>query len=1051
MAVLAPDLRNLLDKAVVSARKEAERAAEAGIRRLGVEERRPSPLHSEGEREIRNALRAKARQLGGDSFRHGVRLVVEEVAYGDWHRMLFARFLAENRLLMHPQGVPVTIQECAELAAAAGEPDGWALAARYAGRMLPGIFRPDDPCSRVPLAPEGRAALERIIEDLPREIFVSDDGLGWVYQFWQSARKKAVSGSEQKIEGRDLAAYSQLFTEDYMVRFLLENSLGAWWASRHPESPLLDEFKYLRRLDDGTPAAGTFPGWPAEASKVTVMDPCCGSGHFLVAAFDMLRRMRMEEEDLDAREAAQAVLRDNIFGLELDPRCVQIAAFSLALAAWKASGYWELPLPNLACSGIPLSGRAEEWTRLAEKDGDLRYSLARLHQMFQDAPHLGSLINPASSLLQDDMFVPDFAKIEPLLNEALANANGHEDPVATAFGAIARGAAHAAELLVGRYNLVATNVPYLASGRHGDVLKSFLLAEHQDARTDIATAFVERCLTFADPKGACALVAPHNWSFLKSYAGLRERLLGSFTWNWMSPLGPGAFGTISGEVVKVALSIVTCAQPPPDHVMHAVDASGAVTVAEKAACLRENPIQAVPQAQQRRNPGGRILFDDLGKGPLLSTVAASYQGIKTGDDPRFRRRFWEVRLPSSRWRYLQTTVAATEAVGGLSGVLDWLGEGRILARKQGLGAWGKRGVAVSLMGKLKYALYSGEAFDSNMAALVPHDPSLIDELWAFCSSGEFTQTVRKIDSKVNVTNGSLTEVPFDRKKWENVARKRGPLPELQSQDPTQWVFSGDPSDSTAPLQVAVARLLGYRWPEEPADDGLSRFADPDGLVPIPPLAGDRAASERLRTLLMQAYEPAWSPALEGQLLQGVGFGGEKLEDWLRSGFFSQHVQLFGQRPFIWHIWDGLPDGFAILANYHMLDGRRLERLIYTYLGEWLRNQQVARDAGVEGAATRVDAALELQRKLKAIRDGEEPYDIFVRWKPLREQPMGWEPDVNDGVLINIRPFIEAGVLRSRVKGARVKDRGLDPDGVERRNDRHVALERKRAAREAAEA
>ena len=173
-----------------------------------------------------------------------------------------------------------------------------------------------------------------------------------MYQFWQSKKKKEVSGSGRKIEKLDLAAYSQLFTEDYMVRFLLENSLGAWWAARHPDSPLVKGFKYLRFQEDGTPAAGAFPGWPKRAADVTVMDPCCGSGHFLVVAFDMLRRMRMEEEGLGETEAADAVLRDNLFGLEIDPRCVQIAAFSLALAAWKVGGYRDLPLPNVACSGI---------------------------------------------------------------------------------------------------------------------------------------------------------------------------------------------------------------------------------------------------------------------------------------------------------------------------------------------------------------------------------------------------------------------------------------------------------------------------------------------------------------------------------------------------------------------------------------------------------------------------------------------------------------------------------------------------------------------------
>ena len=357
MAALDPTLRNALEKAVVEARDKAEDGARAALEILAVNDARPFSTLTSEQRALRRMLRAKARQLGSDSQYTGFTLLVEEVAYVHWHRMLFARFLAENGLLIHPDaGVAVTLAECEELAAEEGDQDKWETAAKYAGNMLPGIFSSDDPSIQVRFAPEGRASLETILSGLSSQVFTSDDGLGWVYQFWQSKKKKEVSSRGLKIERLDLAAYSQLFTENYIVRFLLENSLGAWWASRHPDSPLQTTFDYLRFRDDGTPEAGAFSGWPERAEDVTVMDPCCGSGHFLVVAFEMLRRMRMEEECLSEADAADAVLRDNLFGLELDPRCVQIAAFALALAAWKVGGYRELPPLNVACSGIPVSG-----------------------------------------------------------------------------------------------------------------------------------------------------------------------------------------------------------------------------------------------------------------------------------------------------------------------------------------------------------------------------------------------------------------------------------------------------------------------------------------------------------------------------------------------------------------------------------------------------------------------------------------------------------------------------------------------------------------------
>ena len=443
MPSLDADLRTILEKAITEARDQAEKAAAVALIVLAVDQPRPFQAMNKDQRSIRNALREKVRQLGSGDQSAGLPLLIEEVAYAQWHLMLFARFLAGNDLLIHSdEKVQVTLEDCEELARQEGDLNRWMTAARYASSMLPGIFRRDDPSMNLELAPEGRQALENALASIPQPVFTSDDGLGWVYQFWQSKKKKEVSASGRKIEKLDLAAYSQLFTEDYMVRFLLENSLGAWWASRHPDSPIVKRFQYLRYREDGTPASGTFPEWPETAAEITVMDPCCGSGHFLVSAFEMLRQMRMEEEGLTARDAGDAVVRDNLFGLEIDPRCVQIAAFALAFAAWKAGGYRELPTMNVACSGIAVRGQLERWTRLAGDDTNMQHNLGQLHGLFVNAPDLGSLINPATIPVEERMFAPNFASVAPLLENAL-EIEKDADPVAAVFGNTALGVARA--------------------------------------------------------------------------------------------------------------------------------------------------------------------------------------------------------------------------------------------------------------------------------------------------------------------------------------------------------------------------------------------------------------------------------------------------------------------------------------------------------------------------------------------------------------------------------------------------------------------------------
>jgi hypothetical protein len=206
--------------------------------------------------------------------------------------------------------------------------------------------------------------------------------------------------------------------------------------------------------------------------------------------------------------------------------------------------------------------------------------------------------------------------------------------------------------------------------------------------------------------------------------------------------------------------------------------------------------------------------------------------------------------------------------------------------------------------------------------------------------------------------------------------------------------------------------------------------------------GELPAAERLRALLADAFGKGWSPAKQAGLLAQVGYHGESLEDWLRDGFFEQHCELFHQRPFIWHIWDGLRNGFHALVNYHKLaapkgEGRRtFEKLIYAYLGDWIKQQRDAQKRGLEGADARVAAAEYLKTELEKILEGEPPYDIFVRWKPLHEQPIGWEPDLNDGVRLNVRPFMTAATLNGRGKSVCIlratpkinwgKDRGKEP-------------------------
>jgi hypothetical protein len=1048
VAPLAPELRRDLERAVVRARETAEEGARAAIAVLGVEAAAAPAALSQSDRDLRTALRARGRSIGGGVLPLGIDSLVEEIAYEQWHRMLFARFLAENGLLLHPGGASVSMAEVAALAAEEGERDQWVLAARYAEAMLPGIFRADDPAHQVRFAAEHRTRLEGILASLPAELFRADDALGWVYQFWQSKRKKEVNQSGRKIGGADLPPVTQLFTEHYMVRFLLENSLGAWWAGRHPQSPLIKAWAYLRFRDDGAPAAGTFEGWPERAAEVTVMDPCMGSGHFLVAAADMLRKMRLEEEGLSPKAAAAAVLRDNLFGLELDPRCTQLGTFALAFDAWKAGGHQHLPVPNIACSGIAVKGQLDDWKRLAGDDTNMAAALERLYALFQDAPELGSLIDPTAAA-GDGLWRVDPGALQAKLEIALTKERS--DPAAAVFGAAAEGTAKAARLLSGRYSLVATNPPFLAAANQSDATRRHVGEAASDARGDLATVFMVRAFDFA---AATCMVTPSSWLYQVAYREMRSTILTTGSVRLVGALGPHAFETVSGEVVNVALCVFDTALAA-DGSIAGVDATLGNGPSGKAAELLGGAVRIASQRALLGSADSRISFAGGSQGvPLLSEFDFdSYQGIATGDYFRFGRYFWEVAALNERWAFQQSTVNTTTPYSGREHVIWWDGgEGPIAsssqARVQGLGALGRVGVAVSQMGTLPGTIYTGELFDNNTAAVVPKDPKLAVAFWAYASSSEFGLAVRAIDRSLKVTNATLTKVPFDLEHWTKVAAEQYPngLPEPQSDDPTQWLFKGVIPGSTSPLQVAVARLLGYRWPEQEPDQ-LDELADTDGIVPLPSVRGEAPAHERVRVLLARAYGSAWSPALLDRLLADAGSPGATLESWLRDDFFAQHARLFGNRPFIWHVWDGRKDGFSVLLNYHRLDGPTLEKLTYTYLNDWIERQRARREE--PAAEARLVAALDLQGKLKQILDGEPDFDIYVRWKALAEQPIGWDPDLDDGVRLNVRPFVTAGILRARFTINWNKDRGTNPDGTERVNERHLTRAEKLTAREGA--
>ncbi|WP_392383968.1 Eco57I restriction-modification methylase domain-containing protein [Marinomonas primoryensis] len=1153
-------LRKQLETTVIKAREVVEQAVTEALTRLGVAEAHAPTYLSDTERTLRNALRAHGRQLG-DKLTDGKQTtdaLMNEMAYEHWHRMLFARFLEQNNLLMYDEYTSVTLGECAELAEEEADcKDGLELAGRLAEKMLPQIFRTESPVFQVKLSINHTNTLESLIAKLDPAVYQAQDSLGWCYQFWQTKKKQQVNESGVKIGAQELSPVTQLFTEPYMVSFLLDNALGAWWANKrltqddlrraNNEQELREKaaipgvpLKYLRFVkhqesqeqEQGEPqwqlASGGFEQWPTNLSELKTLDPCCGSGHFLVAVFLMLVPMRMHQEGLSARDAVDQVIRENLHGLELDQRCVELAAFSLALEAWRfpnAGGYRPLPELHLACSGLSIHSAKEEWKAIsaAADKQNLTIALDSLYQTFKDAPVLGSLINPrrgnAAKIVQ-------WSELQQAISGALkadqvqANLDSENPNAITQrieAGIVAQGITKAAELLAGQYTWVITNVPYLARGKQSDTLKGFCETYYPEGKNDLATVFLNRCLEFCTKGGTSSIVLPQNWLFLTRYKKFREKLLTQDTWHSIARLGPGAFDTISGEVVKAILlslsrgnqEIVETGQLSEEaerqriQRIQRIDVSASRNATEKALLLVTDEVKSVEQAKQLENPDFAIVLDDTDRSiKLLSEFAISMRGIVSGDGEKWVKKFWELK-EKGKFEFLQSSPTSPGFGLGKEHIIDWSLQGEGMLRPGTTNqAYGKKGVAHGQMSNLPATDYNGALYDNNTATLVPNKPENLVALYCYSSSISFNEEVRKVDQKINVTNATLLKIPFDLEYWSKVADEKYPngLPEPYTNNPTQWIFHGHPcgsvvwddeikwtaegelrTDDTV-AQVAVARILGYQWPAEldpemelcaeqrawvERCDELSEFVDDDGIFCLPALRGEGRAAKRLVDLLMKAYGPVWSATVEEKLLSSLK--AKDWESWLREKFFEQHCKLFQNRPFIWQIWDGEKDGFSVLVNYQKLDYKGLERLIYTYLDNWISIQKQDIAAGVDGADIRFTAAESLKQQLVAILEGEKGLDIFVRWKPLSEQPIGWNPDLNDGVRLNIRPFMlakdvgkkGAGVLRAKPNVHWKKDRGTDVASApwyhlgleyggkegDRINEHHLTLQEKKIAKD----
>jgi type II restriction/modification system DNA methylase subunit YeeA len=433
------------------------------------------------------------------------------------------------------------------------------------------------------LFPENLLHVDSIVKDVNEIIPEADwrevEIIGWIYQYYIAPKKEKVFRDLKKnvkISKENIPAATQLFTPHWIVRYLVENSLGRLWMLNRPGSRLYERMDYYIRPEE-TETDFLRVGSPED---IRVCDPACGSGHMLVYAFDLLYAI-YEEEGYDHAEIPEMILTHNLYGIEIDERAGELAAFALAMKARrKHHRFFRNPVQPNICVLKSVSfeeGELNAYTTAVGRElftNDIRASLLQ----FKEADNFGSLIRPKEKDVSEILKLLEAKN----LSGDLSLLNTHQKVLQ---------ALRQAEYLSPKYHVVVANPPYMGGKGMNARLKSFAQDNYPNSKSDFFAMFIERDLDLAIEKGMVAMITMQSWMFLSSFEKLRGSILDERTILSMAHLGPRAFDSIGGEVVSTTAFVIENAQRPEykGAYIRLVDGS---CEAEKDAWLREAIMQA---------------------------------------------------------------------------------------------------------------------------------------------------------------------------------------------------------------------------------------------------------------------------------------------------------------------------------------------------------------------------------------------------------------------------------------------------------------------------
>jgi len=687
---------------------------------------------------------------------------------------------------------------------------------------LPDLFAPDSPA--VALRPSV-VALKYCIALLSGsapanggratdEVFTAPDAFGWAYQYWNSEEKDRIfdwvrSNRWAKLEGPDIIPVTQLYTEPYMVKFLVQNSLGTIWMGMHSDSQLGKSWEYYIKNPDQAPNENKI------VTELTFLDPACGSGHFLIEAFDLLYAMYEEEGEIREPEAiCQSILNNNLFGIDIDERAVQITKAVLWMkAAEMVFTKTKKPLTgeglseyhdHIIATNIRLPKGKDHLDAFLSKypeDIPLRPALLTVFEGLQNVHEIGSLVQIEEPVEKELKVLKEQAKqqrfdsqsgevvervnfprwkqqVMKRLKTHFQNEAQKALPTEVFFSQSAVKGLALFDLLARRYDVVAANPPYMHCSSFGNAMKEYIYCNYPKSSQDLYTVFIERCLKLSQKEGLVALVSQQSFMYLERHLNLRNHLYNETDPYLFIHLGPYAFSEITGIIVNVILLILHRSSKGRKGLFVDLTAEMKKETSLRLFCLTNGKSHFFTSerswADFLRVPGHPIVYrlhiSELNEFSCvkLENIADLPAGMVTGNNARFVKNWWEIR---SGFNPYMNGGRSIPWYGNNDFSIDVSEKGMLRMRSSrtfrsaGIHLWGKPGITYSSVSTRLRARYmeAGSIWDCTGPVIIPHNSHDLFWILAFVNSAYAVQMIYAINPTISIKTNDLKRLPLCKK------------------------------------------------------------------------------------------------------------------------------------------------------------------------------------------------------------------------------------------------------------------------------------------------